>query len=290
VVAAVSRWLGDPALQPPATDPHLRDQLVPVPREPAAPAAGLIGCRVFADGGYSVVRTPTERGTRLFVLDHGPLGFASIAAHGHADALAVWLHWGDEAIIVDAGTYLYHSGGPARDLFRGTRVHNTLALEDLDQSTIAGPFNWSRHARAGLVDRRAGSITAEHDGYVGAFGLRHRRMIDVSSDGVIVIEDRLLGAARSAALRWSIGFTLGTGVVPHLDGPRATLVTAAGRRLSLELSSAEAGWTLAQAPFSPAFNRRDTLPRLCAAGTVGPAVVATTRIRFTATRTDPADG
>ena len=39
----------------------------------------------------------------VLTFDHGPVGYLSIAAHGHADTLAVWLSVGSQPIFVDAG-------------------------------------------------------------------------------------------------------------------------------------------------------------------------------------------
>jgi hypothetical protein len=145
------------------------------------------GLRSFEKGGYSVVRE-TRAGRRVrFVLDHGPLGYLSIAAHGHADANAVTLSLDDRPILVDPGTYLYHSCGKWRDWFRGTRAHNTLNVQGADQSIISGPFNWSHKARAWLEHSQAGkdwSLSGRHDGYVSRFGVEHRRTVSARADGV----------------------------------------------------------------------------------------------------------
>jgi Heparinase II/III-like protein/Heparinase II/III N-terminus len=283
ILALVARWLGDHALQPPAHDPHLRDWLAPRPPSCSTATASIGGMRVFAEGGYTVARTPTQQGTVLFVFDHGPLGFGAIAAHGHADSLAVWLHWGEEAVLVDAGTYLYHAGGCDRDLFRSTRVHNTLVLNGADQSRIAGPFNWSRHARTRIIARDERSVTAQHDGYLRALGLLHRRRIECAADGDIVISDYLVGAPRQQSLSWSIGFTLGPDVMPSVHARNADIVTRAGRRLSLEVEGNASAWNCEQTPFSAAFNSRAVVYRLSSCGQVRRSVnypVATTRIRL----------
>ena len=280
VVTLLARLLRDPTLQPPSADPHLRDRLSPARavasaalenRPAGAPVTSASGTalqiKVFPQGGYTVARTGTQRGSLVAVFDHGPLGFGPIAAHGHADALAIWLHWGDEPILVDAGTYLYHSGGPDRDLFRGTRVHNTLSVEDADQSLIAGPFNWSRHARTRVVARTSSSISAEHDGYVRRFGVIHRR--DLSFDGnILVIEDRLIGQPSKARMCWSIGFLLGSQLETRLDGPRADIKTRCGRELSLHLDNSHLVWTRMPGGHSPAFNSREVLDHLRAGGSI----------------------
>ena len=79
------------------------------------------GLRSFPTGGYSVIRGKGEA-PAVLTFDHGPVGYLSIAAHGHADTLAVWLSIGNQPIFVDAGTYRYHSRRVLRDAFRHTAV------------------------------------------------------------------------------------------------------------------------------------------------------------------------
>ncbi|TIQ17227.1 heparinase II/III-family protein, partial [Mesorhizobium sp.] len=86
-----------------------------------------------------------------------PLGYLSIAAHGHADALSLTLCVDGEPVLVDPGTWLYGSGGVWRDWFRSTPAHNTLNIEGKSQSIIAGTFNWSHKAVAALVESEPGT-------------------------------------------------------------------------------------------------------------------------------------
>ena len=72
--------------------------------------------------------------------DHGPLGFPALAAHGHADALAMGLHLGGTQVIVDAGTGGYGGWGPWRRYFRGTSAHAALRVDGRDSSVPRGPF------------------------------------------------------------------------------------------------------------------------------------------------------
>jgi len=277
VAAMTARWLGDPQPPPSQRDPALRDLLCPA--TPSAPAPK--GARTFNEGGLSVWRRPRADGDLLLAFDHGPLGATSIAAHGHADALSIWLHWGGEAVFADPGTYLYHAGGALRDALRATAAHNTLTLEAQDQSRIIGPFAWAEHARHRLLSADDDGVEAQHDGYRRRFGLLHRRRVQVQ-DGGVLIEDRLIGRRRG--LDWSIGFTLGPGVAVQIDGGEATLTTAAGRRLQLDASDrngAALPWSLLQTPFAPAFGQLQSASHLRLTGTVGAApLVCTTRIRF----------
>ena len=108
------------------------------------------GLRTFPAGGYSVFRGNGEA-PAVLTFDHGPLGYLSIAAHGHADSLAVWLSAGSQPIFVDAGTYRYHSRKALRDGLRDTAVHNTLTLCGVASSRPSGLFNWATKAVARCV-------------------------------------------------------------------------------------------------------------------------------------------
>jgi hypothetical protein len=124
----------------------------------------------FAESGYyllgSAFDTPDE--VRLLA-DAGPLGYLSIAAHGHADALSFVLNIGDREILVDPGTYSYHTDPAWRRYFRSTRAHNTVGVDNLDQSVQAGNFMWSEHARARCIEFEAVGdqqrFVGEHYGY-----------------------------------------------------------------------------------------------------------------------------
>jgi Heparinase II/III-like protein/Heparinase II/III N-terminus len=122
---------------------------------------------LFTDAGMACVQTH-DGNTRL-VMDFGPLGFNTTAAHGHADALSIWLAIGDEYFMIDAGTFAYHSHPEWRAYFRGTAAHNTARVDGLDQSEITGRFLWGSKAAARLLrldsNREFVTIEAEHSGY-----------------------------------------------------------------------------------------------------------------------------
>jgi hypothetical protein len=124
----------------------------------------------FAEAGYYLLGTTfdTPDEVRLLV-DAGPLGYLSIAAHGHADALAFTLNVGDREILVDPGTYAYHTDPEWRRYFRSTLAHNTVGIDEQDQSVQTGNFMWSDHARARCIEFDAGGdlqrFVGEHHGY-----------------------------------------------------------------------------------------------------------------------------
>jgi hypothetical protein len=139
--------------------------------------------RAFPEGGYYILGCDfeTDREIRAIV-DAGPLGYLSIAAHGHADALAFTLSVGGREFLVDPGTYAYHTQKLWRDYFRGTTAHNTIVVDGANQSEIGGNFMWLRTAlvRCELWESDAATdcFVGTHDGYCRlADPVRHRRKI-----------------------------------------------------------------------------------------------------------------
>ncbi len=126
--------------------------------------------RAFPDGGYYIMGAEfeTPREVRI-VADVGPLGYLSIAAHGHADALSFTLSAGGQELLIDPGTFSYHTQNRWRDYFRGTSAHNTVRVDGLDQSVTGGNFLWVQHAKTHCERFEAGAeqdvLVGSHDGY-----------------------------------------------------------------------------------------------------------------------------
>jgi len=164
----------------------------------------------FAESGYYLLgnafETPDE--VRLLV-DAGTLGYLSIAAHGHADALAFTLDIGDKEILIDPGTYSYHTDPAWRRYFRSTLAHNTVGVDNEDQSQQAGSFMWSSHARARCIEFQAGigrqRFVGEHYGYQRlADPVVHRREIvfDPDEQSIKVIDLLRCAGEHSARRAW----------------------------------------------------------------------------------------
>jgi hypothetical protein len=152
----------------------------------------------FPEGGYYVLGCDFERPREVrAVVDAGPLGYTSIAAHGHADALSFTLSVHGREILVDPGTYAYHTQERWREYFRGTSAHNTVRIDGLDQSEQGGNFLWLRHARAGcslwLSTPDKDCFEGWHDGYMRLEDpVKHRRLVELDKrERRLVVEDRL---------------------------------------------------------------------------------------------------
>ena len=254
ILGCVASYLDRPDLAPTPAPPHLRNLIFGTPprrrRDPE-------GVRSFDDGGYTIIRRNIAGRNALIVLDHGPLGHLSIAAHGHADALALWMHLDDQPILVDAGTFLYHAASRQwRDHFRSTSAHNTLTLAGASSSTISGAFNWSHKARAWREQpqdaEQEADISACHSGYLRSFGVIHQRKVSVV-DHRITVTDTLLGKNTQLPdveigfqFHPSLDVSLETGAICVARGSEQVLCMLPDRRLSMSLHHGEAnpprGW------------------------------------------------
>ena len=148
---------------------------------------------LFETGGTAILRTENRR-VSLYI-DCGPLGYGSMAAHGHADALNFVLTIDGQPIFVDPGTYLYHNAAEWRNYFRGTSAHNTIRIDGQNQAVAAGTFIWSKHFNCRVLsfesNHQTDKLVAQHDGYLSLPDpVIHRRTVQYNkSKNVIRIED-----------------------------------------------------------------------------------------------------
>jgi hypothetical protein len=215
IVAGIAGVIGRPTLAPEDRDPHLRDVLFNAAQAVRGRHDGIC---TFPVGGYTAIRDRIGGHRCHLIFDHGPLGYLSLSAHGHADALALWLTVDDQPVFIDAGTYLYYSAGSVRGQLRESAAHNTLLVAGVSQSRASGAFTWANKATGRLLGWCPWpnwSVTGEHDGYLRSFGVSHVRTIERSEHGII-IRDHLDGADRPLAV--AIRFLLHPGLVAVVEG------------------------------------------------------------------------
>ena len=112
--------------------------------------------------------------------DAAPLGFLSIAAHGHSDALSVALHIDGKQFLTDPGTYAYHTDKEWREYFVSAMAHNTICIDGMNQAEHAGPTLWINHFKTKVLlsskNVSEEKVTASHDGY-NKIGCEHIRSV-----------------------------------------------------------------------------------------------------------------
>jgi hypothetical protein len=162
-------------------------------------------------------------------LDGSPLGFGSMAAHGHLDALHASVWWGSHAVMVDPGTGAYYSDGALRARLADWSAHNgPVPCPGRPGPRRAGPFLWTaphEAPRLKIADEQAVASLA-CDGPVV------ERSVRVEEAGVEVT-DRICNS-----LRHRVSWTLAPGwTVVKAGNGTMRLTHREGLQLRLELSS-----------------------------------------------------
>jgi uncharacterized heparinase superfamily protein len=212
----------------------------------APPTSWILDRAAELDGGTRPAADPRGApsagfhrlaGVRSVVLfDAGEIGCADQPGHAHADTLTYELSIGATRVVVDAGVFDY-SPTVERAYARGTRSHNTLELDGIDQSEMWGVFRVGRRARPFDVRRedREGraAIEASHDGYrhlVG--GPVHRRRMEHLGGDAWRVDDVVAGVGEHRAVsrvRLHPAFSAGertTGLFEASNGPLAVRIIA----------------------------------------------------------------
>jgi hypothetical protein len=224
--------------------------------------------RAFEDAGYYLLQhgRPGSPDAISVLFDCGELGFGSLAAHGHADALSFTVRALGGDLLIDPGTYDYFTYPAWREYFRSTRAHNTIAIDGENQSVPLGSFLWGDRAQARCVafegkgDRQV--VAGEHDGYRRLLDpVLHRRTIelDASTRTIIISDDLEMKGSHRVDLyfhfapRCGIGDPAGRTIAVETAGGRATLTVDARLKVSSLRGSEDpiAGWA------SSGYHRRE---------------------------------
>jgi hypothetical protein len=147
----------------------------------------------FRDSGWYVMR----KNLNYCIISCGPNGQLKVGGHSHNDKLSFELFLQGREIIVDPGTYVYTPEPEMRNLFRGTKYHNTVTVDDEEQNRfIDGQlFKLPNEANANClrweVTEDIDYFLGEHYGYTRLQDpITHRRKIEFNKTvGKIEIVD-----------------------------------------------------------------------------------------------------
>jgi uncharacterized heparinase superfamily protein len=165
----------------------------------------------FPAAGYHVQRSGWGEGDsrfedeRFLIFDCGPVGDGG---HGHYDLLSVELAAGGRPLVVDPGRFTYHEGDPnMRHWFKGTRAHNTVCVDDLDQTEYHRGKPKSAIAQGRLIARSQvrGLDVLWAEAASPRYDARHSRRVLFVDGDYWVFEDRLsAGLPHRYDLRWHL--------------------------------------------------------------------------------------
>ena len=189
---------------------------------PNADKKGL-SVEVFPSSGYAFIRNESDDRSFSSTFDFGAFSRNPATDHGHNDALSFDLHALGRPIIVDPGVCFPR--GPVaipHDYFRGTTAHNTLMIDEREQSKIWRKSDVRKTAITDLLNLNATKEIIEIEASCVAYWvtkktLIHARKIRYLATGQLEIHDNVRGAGKHN-LKWFFHFSPDINIVTSADG------------------------------------------------------------------------
>lgn len=160
----------------------------------------------YDKGGYYILRND-----RIYCMVRcGELSLRGQGGHSHNDQLSMELNVDGEDFIIDPGTYVYTSDYKMRNLFRSTKMHNTLYINNYEQNDFNeyNLFYMKEQSFGKCAFFNETSFIGRHYGFREKCGLIHERQINMENNELIII-DKVIGSTVGNAY---INFLLDFGV------------------------------------------------------------------------------
>jgi hypothetical protein len=199
-------------------------------------AAAPDEAKLYADIGVAVAR----RGGSYLAVTNGRVGTKGFGNHKHNELLGFEWHVAGAPVVIDAGSYVYTSDFDARNGFRSTAAHNTLAIDGAEQNDFKPEwlFRMFETAEPEHLLFEAGErvvYEGRHKGFLRTPAqAEHRRRFtfDPALDALEIV-DRVEGAS-TAAHRLSWRFLLAPGVAVEPREGHVLLAPPNGARLRFD--------------------------------------------------------
>jgi hypothetical protein len=190
------------------------------------------GWEHFEKAGYAVFRSDDW----FLRWDLSPLGYTTMAPHGHLDALHFSLWFKNTPIIIDPGTGAYYADKHLRNSLADWTAHNGPHISGPEFPKRRGTFLWSgQHDRPKLTSLEGNSAAGE----LQLPSATIKRKINFSGNGFVIEDEVISNARQNFFSNWKFG-------------PQFELRTAPIRLNSAELlfQIELTGWTIAKG-YSP---------------------------------------
>jgi len=180
--------------------------------------------------GPEVLKAPVEKYksdkisvfplSAVHCINQGDSNFATLRCgsmrdrFGQADQLHVDIWWEGYNVAQDGGSYLYNDEIKYHNYFKGTRSHNTISIDNLDQMTLIRRFKWMERVKAKLIytgeeENNICGIVGEQYGYCRlSEKLIHRRGLWSLNNGIYIIVDKIIqkeNIPHKIVLQWLLG-------------------------------------------------------------------------------------
>jgi hypothetical protein len=207
---------------------------------------------LMRDSGVAIARS----GEAVAVLCAMPNGIGGKGSHTHCDKLSVIFRLGADEVFCDSGSREYTRSAELRNLYRSTKAHNTLLVDEADQNVIPADhrslFQCGNEAAVSAIEvsddeEETIGLRASHWGY-SRFGIVHQRTVHLSETALLLIDDLSGAGEHTLDLRFLLGpewhvsseTSTGPAVSCVIDGSRhLTLRCEAEGLLTLKVLPAE---------------------------------------------------
>lgn len=154
----------------------------------------LYSSTAFPNGGYYLLRNKNI----YCMIRCGELSCRGQGGHSHNDQLSIEVNVKGKDFIVDTGTGVYTSNYKIRNLFRGTKQHNTVIIDDLEQNDFNEKdlFNMNEQTFSKCINFSSDEFEGEHYGYKAKIGEVHKRKVKLKINSIEIL-DELVNSGKS---------------------------------------------------------------------------------------------
>lgn len=140
------------------------------------------------------------------------------SSHMHNDRLSFYFAYKNREFFVDPGTYTYTADTKLRNRLRSTSSHNTVEVNNSEQSEFKGIFSLN-YIEPFIIRKFENEeyyvLISGHNGYLKRFGIIHTRRFEYNKKSkVLKIRDSFSGN-KKAILKWSFVLSPECSVVEH---------------------------------------------------------------------------
>lgn len=141
----------------------------------------------FSNGGYYLLQNEN-----IYCLVRcGELSLKGQGGHSHNDQLSFELNVLGEDFIVDTGTGVYTADKNIRNLFRSTIMHNTVAINNIEQNDFDenNLFSMPEQTFSKCLKFSNNEFEGEHQGYLSKANVIHNRKIVLEENNLTIFDN-----------------------------------------------------------------------------------------------------
>lgn len=141
----------------------------------------------FSVGGYYLLQNKNI----YCLIKCGELSVKGQGGHSHNDQLSFELNILGEDFIVDTGTGVYTADKNIRNLFRSTKMHNTVMVDNIEQNDFDEDnlFSMSEQTFSKCLKFSDSEFEGKHQGYLNKVGVIHNRKILLEESNLTIFDN-----------------------------------------------------------------------------------------------------